>query len=162
MTHDLFPQKDSNLIDSAGLGNVGDFPNFPAPAENVNLISSNEGVDVNDDVEKNSVYTNCDLASGVDVNEENGYGGSDIAVTIGKFGAISSLSHVWMAAECECESSSLGFDKILTCPEACEALSRGFLVKKLSEDVNLEECEEFELEICPGSVLLFQIGRAHV
>jgi DTW domain-containing protein YfiP len=42
----------------------------------------------------------------------------------------------------------------------CEALSKGFMVKKLQRkqlngEENAEEYEEFELEVCLGSVLLF-------
>ncbi|XP_028760245.1 DTW domain-containing protein 2-like [Neltuma alba] len=53
------------------------------------------------------------------------------------------------------------FINILSFPEACESLKKGFMVKKLRRKLegssNLqddEECE-FELEVPPGSVLLF-------
>lgn len=143
-THKFFHGKNSNLIDtdSADLKN----------GENVNQASSiGGGFVVNDEVEKISIHSNC---------EENGE--PDIAVTIGKYGAISSLSHIWMK---QCESHELSFDKILSCPEACESLSKGFLVKKLQKkqmnrEENVEECEEFELEVCRGSVLLFPSDKA--
>ncbi|GAU49371.1 hypothetical protein TSUD_252450 [Trifolium subterraneum] len=52
----------------------------------------------------------------------------------------------------QCESHELGFDNILSCVEACEALSKGFMVKKLQRkklngEENVEEYEEFELEV---------------
>jgi hypothetical protein len=105
---------------------------------------------VNDEIKKIPIRRNRDDVTG-------GYGGPAISVAIGKYGAITSLSHIWMQ---QCESDELGFDKILSCVEACEALSKGFMVKKLQRkqlngEENAEEYEEFELEVCLGSVLLF-------
>ncbi|KAJ1389581.1 hypothetical protein SESBI_38198 [Sesbania bispinosa] len=160
-TRKFLSEKDSNLIDCAGKcglkNDVGDVLSS-LPAEVVDQISISDGVVVNDEVEKNTIHPNCDLSRGV--HEENG--GAAITVTIGKYGAISSLSHVWMP---QCQSPKLSFNKILACPEACEALSKGFLVQKfqrkqMNEDNNLEECEEFELEVGPGSVLLFPSDKA--
>lgn len=130
-THDLFYAKDSNFID--------------IDTENVN-----------DEVKKIPFRRNCDDLTG-------GNGRPAITFTIGKYGAITSLSHIWMK---QCESNELlTFDKILSCPEACEALSKGFLVKKfqrkqLNREENVEEYEEFELEVSSGSVLLFPSDNA--
>ncbi|PNX75686.1 toll interleukin receptor [Trifolium pratense] len=122
--------------------------------ETVNQV--NEGVViVNDEVKKIPIRRNCD-------DPTKGYEGPAISVTVGKYGAITSLSHIWMQ---QCESNEIGFDKILSCVEACEALSKGFVVKKLQRkqlngEENVEEYEEFELEVCPGSVLLFPSDNA--
>ncbi|KAK7385955.1 hypothetical protein VNO78_31957 [Psophocarpus tetragonolobus] len=163
-TQKLFFEKDSNLIDtgSAGKCDLGnDVMDCHAHAEAVNQVSISNRAVVNDEVKKNAVCLNCDLTRGA--HEENG--GVAISVAIGKYGVISSLSHIWMA-QTQCQSPKLGFDNILAYPEAREALSRGFLVKKfrrkqLNRDVDLEEeCEEFELEVLPGSVLLFPSDKA--
>ncbi|XP_058760297.1 uncharacterized protein LOC131633616 [Vicia villosa] len=121
--HDLFGDKNSNLID---------------------------GVVVNDEVKKIPIHPNCD-------DKEPA-----ITVTIGKYGKITSLSHIWMQ---QCKSNELSFDKILSCREACEELSKGFVVKKLQKkqlnrEESVEEYEEFELEVCSGSVLLFPSDNA--
>ena len=138
-TQKLFSGKECNLIDSAakcGLGAV-----------------------VNGDVEKSSNNPNFDPNCGV--CEENE--GPAITVAIGKYGAVSSLSHIWMS---QCQINNLlSFDKVLSHHEAYEALSKGFFVKKLQsrqvdKSIDLEECEEFELEVPPGSVLLFPSDKA--
>lgn len=138
--HDLFGNKNSNLIDTDSDGLKNDI-------ETVNQVSA--CVEVNDEVKL------CD-------DTTSGYGEPAITVTIGKYGAISSLSHIWMQ---QCKSIELSFDNILSSPEACEALSKGFLVKKLQKKLlnreeSVEEYEEFELEVCPGSVLLFPSDNA--
>ncbi|CAJ2634029.1 unnamed protein product [Trifolium pratense] len=158
-THDLFCDKDSNLIDidiidSAGLKNDVDDVIFNSKFETVNQVND-DCVVVNDEVKKIPIRRNCD-------DPTKGYEGPAISVTVGKYGAITSLSHIWMQ---QCESNEIGFDKILSCVEACEALSKGFVVKKLQRkqlngEENVEEYEEFELEVCPGSVLLFPSDNA--
>ncbi|GAU49368.1 hypothetical protein TSUD_252420 [Trifolium subterraneum] len=158
--HDLFCDKDSNLIDididSAGLKNhVEDVIFNNSSVETVNQVNDDGLVVVNDEVKKIPIRRNCD-----DVTI--GYAGPAISVTIDKYGSITSLSHIWMQ---RCESHELGFDNILSCVEAREALSKGFSVKKLQRkklngEENVEEYEEFELEICPGSVLLFPSDNA--
>jgi len=144
-THDLFYVKDSNFIDidtdSAGLKN--------------DVIHNSTVENVNDEVKKIPIHRSCDDLTG-------GYGRPAITFTIVKYGAITSLSHIWMQ---QCEYNELSFDKILSCPEACEALSKGFLVKKfqrkqLNREENVEEYEEFELEVSSGSVLLFPSDNA--
>jgi hypothetical protein len=101
-----FVIKNSNLIDidSAGLKNDVEDVIFNSEVETVNQV--------NDEVKKIPIRRNCD-----DVTR--GYGVPDIRFTIAKNGAITSLSHIWMQ---QCESNELGFDKILSCPEACDAL----------------------------------------
>ncbi|KAL5101336.1 hypothetical protein RYX36_005663 [Vicia faba] len=117
--------------------------------DTVNHVSD-DGVVVNDEVKEIPVRPNCD-----DIEPA-------ITVTIAKYGAITSLSHIWMQPSI---SNELSFDNILSCPEACEALSKGFLVKKLQKkqfnrEESVEEYEEFDIEVCPGSVLLFPSDNA--
>jgi hypothetical protein len=161
-TQKLFSEEDSNLVDNAakcGVRNdVVDIPSSPVAAGVVNFLSNSDGAVVNDEVEKNPIYPNCELTRCV--HEENGF--PAVTVCIGKHGAISSLSHIWMP---QFQSPKLSFDNILAHPEASEALSRGFLVKKfqrkqMDRDNNLEECEEFELEVPSGSILLFPSDKA--
>lgn len=140
----MFSEKNPNFVDSdgkCGLENdVGD----------LKLVTSIG----DDELEKNPIHPNCG------VHEENGK--PAITVTIAKYGAISSLSHIWMH---QCQSPELSFHKFLSCPEAREALSKGFLVNKFNRDINnSKECEELELEleleVPPGSVLLFPSDKA--
>ncbi|XP_027940414.1 uncharacterized protein LOC114194418 [Vigna unguiculata] len=168
-TQKLFSEKSSNLSDvddaeKCGLrSDLGCFLDSPTHFEVGTQVSSTDGALVNDEVEKNAVSPNFGLTRGV--HEHNG--SLAINVAIGKYGAISSLSHIWIAqAQAQCESPKLSFDNILAYPEASEALSEGFLVKKFqrkppNRDADLEEeCEEFELEVRPGSVLLFPSDKA--
>jgi hypothetical protein len=76
---------------------------FNSKVETVNQV--NDGVVVNDEIKKIPIRRNRDDVTG-------GYGGPAISVTIGKYGTITSLSHIWMQ---QCESDELGFDKILSC-----------------------------------------------
>lgn len=165
-TQKLLSEKDSNLIDTDSAGkcglrnDVGDVLDSASNAEVVKQVSISDGAVMDDEVEKNAISPKCDLARGV--HEESGE--LAVTVTIGKYGAISSLSRIWMT-QAQCQSPELSFDNILAYPEACEALSKGFLVKKfqrkqLNRDEELEECEEFELEVRPGSVLLFPSDMA--
>ncbi|TKY57269.1 DTW domain-containing protein 2 [Spatholobus suberectus] len=165
-TQKLFSEKNSNLIDTDSAGkcglrnDLGYVLDSLSHAEDVKQESISDGAVVSDEVEKNAISPNCDLTGGV--HEENG--GLAITVAIGKYGAVNSLSHIWMA-QAQCQFPKLSFDKILAYPEACEALSKGFWVKKfqmkqLNREVDLEECEEFELEVRPGSVLLFPSDKA--
>lgn len=118
-----------------------------------------ECVEVSNKVER---YLDSNFDCTRSVHEHNG--GSAITVTIGKNGVIRSLSHIWMPLTQPLKPT---FSSILTCPLACEALSKGFLVKKLNRRqfegiINLKEDEEceFELEVPPGSVLLFPSDKA--
>ncbi|KAK4275482.1 hypothetical protein QN277_018555 [Acacia crassicarpa] len=92
-------------------------------------------------------------------------GDSAITVVIGKHGVINSVSHIWRSLT---QNQKPSLINIFSCPEACEALSKGFMVKKLQRrklegSINLqdddEECE-FEVEVPPGSVLLFPSEKA--
>ncbi|CAL0307408.1 unnamed protein product [Lupinus luteus] len=154
-TQKLFPEKDSNLIDCAGKDSG--LKNGDVPSSSIS-----DGLVVNNQVEKKIIYSKLDSNGGV--CEENE--GCAITVTIGKYGAIGSLSHIWMPqSQSQFQSQKLSFDKILTYHEACEALSKGFLVKKmqmrkLDKGIELEEYEEFELEVPSGSVLLFPSDKA--
>ncbi|CAJ1971383.1 unnamed protein product [Sphenostylis stenocarpa] len=166
-TNKLFSEKNPNLSDTdnavkCGFGNdLAHVMDSPTHTEVGTQVSISDGAVVSDEVEKNAICPNCDLTRGV--HEENGR--LAISVAIGKYGAISSLSHIWMA-EAQFPSAKLSFDNILAYPEASGALSKGFLVKKfqrkhLNRDADLEEeCEEFELEVRPGSVLLFPSNKA--
>ncbi|CAJ2633243.1 unnamed protein product [Trifolium pratense] len=115
-THDLFCDKNSNMIDidCAGLKNdVEDVIFNNSRVETVNQVNDDDGgVVVNDEVKKISIRRNGDDVTG-----------------------------------------------------AREALSKGFMVKKLKRkqlngEENVEKYEEFELEVCPGSVLLFPSDNA--
>ncbi|MED6160066.1 hypothetical protein PIB30_047928 [Stylosanthes scabra] len=61
-----------------------------------------------------------------------------------------------------------GFDNVLDHDEACEALSKGFLVKRFqsrkldnnNRGIDLKEFEEFEIEVPQGSALLFPSDKA--
>ncbi|KAL6313925.1 hypothetical protein AAG906_011652 [Vitis piasezkii] len=80
-----------------------------------------------------------------------------ITATIGKYGLISSLTHIWMS---QTHLQKPNFDHILASPVALDDLAKGFVVKKLqkrqvSEGQEFEEYEEFEIAVPPGSVLLF-------
>jgi hypothetical protein len=113
-----FVIKNSNLIDidSAGLKNDVEDVIFNSKVETVNQV--------NDEVKKISICQNCDDLA-------RGYGLEDLLLLLLLANvvqnAITSLSHIWML---QCESNELSFDKILSCPEACEALS-DMSVKKL-------------------------------
>ncbi|KAJ0101757.1 hypothetical protein Patl1_04228 [Pistacia atlantica] len=85
-----------------------------------------------------------------------------ITVTIGKYGVITDIAHNWVPTT---DPQKPNFDQILDSKLALDALAKGFVVKKmqkreLSGDIELEEYEEFEIEVSPGSVLLFPSERA--
>lgn len=59
-----------------------------------------------------------------------------------------------------CKSYDLSFDKILSCHEAIETLSKEYLVKKMQKKLvnkkeNVEKYEEFELQSCPELIIYF-------
>lgn len=88
---------------------------------------------------------------------QRGHKGPVITANIGKYGFISSLCHIWML---QTHLQKPNFSEIIASPAACDALAKGFSVKKfqkrqLSGSMELEEYVEFELEVPPGSVLLF-------
>lgn len=95
---------------------------------------------------------------------------SVIEFVIGKYGVINSVSHIWRSMA---QTQKPSLINILSCTEASEALSKGFKVKKLKSGRELEgsidlqdgdgdddEGCEFELEVPPGSVLLFPSEKA--
>ncbi|XP_050368055.1 uncharacterized protein LOC126786314 [Argentina anserina] len=77
--------------------------------------------------------------------------GPVVMATIGKNGVISSFSHTWMP---QTHHNNLQFDTILDIKEAREALAKGFVVQKLQKQLPRGNVE-FEVEVPPGSVLLF-------
>lgn len=88
--------------------------------------------------------------------------GPVITATIGKHGVVSSLSHNWMQ---QSHWDKPTFEKILDTPEAREALTKGFIVKKVQKRqqeacLELEEDIEFEIEVPPGSALLYPSEEA--
>lgn len=90
-----------------------------------------------------------------------GYGDPTIAVTISKYGVISGLVCNWVLTDCQ----KPNFDQIVGSQVALDALEKGFVVKKMEKrelDGNMEseEYEEYELEVSPGSVLLFPSENA--
>ncbi|PRQ31772.1 hypothetical protein RchiOBHm_Chr5g0039141 [Rosa chinensis] len=102
--------------------------------------------------------TDFDLVEGVEVSNA----GPVITATIGKNGVISSLTHTWMP---QTHHKNSQFDTISDITEAREALAKGFIVQKLQKqppkgDVELDEAVEFEVEVPPGSVLLFPSKEA--
>ena len=81
-----------------------------------------------------------------------------VTATIGKYGLIDSLTHVWMS---QTDSQKPNFDHILSSPQALDALAKGFVVKRLQKrQASEEEEEEFEIVVPPGSVLLFPSERS--
>ncbi|XP_062018170.1 uncharacterized protein LOC133734561 [Rosa rugosa] len=88
--------------------------------------------------------------------------GPVITATIGKNGVISSLTHTWMP---QTHHKNSHFDTISDTTEAREALAKGFVVQKLQKqppkgNVELDEAVEFEVQVPPGSVLLFPSKEA--
>ncbi|XP_022716918.1 uncharacterized protein LOC111275687 [Durio zibethinus] len=74
-----------------------------------------------------------------------------------KYGRISDLSHIWKV---DIHGKKPKFDHILASTTARDALAGGFVVKKfgrrkLDGKMEVEENEEFEVKVPPGSVLLF-------
>ncbi|KAK9269538.1 hypothetical protein L1049_001314 [Liquidambar formosana] len=85
-----------------------------------------------------------------------------ITATIGKRGFDSGLTHYWMPGT---HWQKPDFDVLLAFPGAVSDLAKGFVVKKsqkrqLKGSTELEEYEEFEIEVPPGSVLLFPSEKA--
>ncbi|KAF8023745.1 hypothetical protein BT93_F1054 [Corymbia citriodora subsp. variegata] len=81
---------------------------------------------------------------------------------MGKKGIIESIDQVWMS---QIGHQGADFDAILECESARDVLSNGFVVRKLQNlllnpSLELEECEEFVLEVLRGSVLLFPAENA--
>ena len=104
-----------------------------------------------------SEFSHLDVDPNEVVQRQRGHEAPVITATIGKYGVIGSLCHIWMP---QAHLQKPTFDNILASPEARDALAKGFSVKKLqkrqlSGSKELEEYEEFELEVPPGSVLLF-------
>lgn len=102
--------------------------------------------------------------SGSSTSDEHGVGkhGPVITATIGRHGVVNSLSHIWMQ-QSHCERPN--FDKILETPAARKALSKGFIVQKLQKRqlegcLELEEEIEFEIDVPPGSALLYPTKQA--
>ncbi|KAJ4726091.1 putative DTW domain-containing protein [Melia azedarach] len=84
------------------------------------------------------------------------------ALNISKYGVISHLACTWVPPT-DCQKPS--FDQILGSQVAMDALAKGFIVTKmqkpqLSGIMELEEYEEFEIKVSPGSVLLFPSEEA--
>ncbi|KAL6202350.1 hypothetical protein ACLB2K_026058 [Fragaria x ananassa] len=101
--------------------------------------------------------TDFESVEGVTVGND----GPVIMATIGKNG-ISSLTHTWMP---QTHHRNSQFDAISEITEAREALAKGFVVQKLQRqpskgNVELDEAVEFEVEVPPGSVLLFPSEEA--
>uniref|UniRef100_A0A803LYB5 tRNA-uridine aminocarboxypropyltransferase n=2 Tax=Chenopodium quinoa TaxID=63459 RepID=A0A803LYB5_CHEQI len=85
-----------------------------------------------------------------------------MSVTIGKYGEISNISHEWKLQD---EGKTLSLEHLAESPEALESLAGGFVVKKLqkkqiSGSVELEQFEEFQITVPPGSALLFPAQKA--
>ncbi|XP_028092741.1 uncharacterized protein LOC114292930 [Camellia sinensis] len=109
--------------------------------------------------EFDSVHKNKRIRLGIHHIGEvpRGVEGPLITFTIGKYGVISSFVHNLMP---QTQSQNLNFDLLLASPAVLDALSKGFVVKKwqskqLNGSIKIEEFEEFEIAVPPGSVLLF-------
>ncbi|KAJ6301100.1 hypothetical protein OIU77_015414 [Salix suchowensis] len=88
-----------------------------------------------------------------------------ITCSVGKYGVVTNISigNVWMPHVQW--KRRLSLDKILASKVAVDDLAKGFVVKKLQKRrVNgsdeVEEVEEFEVAVPPGSVLLFPSKNA--
>ncbi|KAK9673922.1 hypothetical protein RND81_12G198800 [Saponaria officinalis] len=85
-----------------------------------------------------------------------------LSVVIGKSGKISSVSHQWKLTD---ESKTPKIEHLFDSAEAVERLAGGFVVKKLQKrekngSVDLEQFEEFEITVPPGTALLFPSENA--
>ncbi|XWS51887.1 hypothetical protein CRYUN_Cryun11dG0020200 [Craigia yunnanensis] len=88
--------------------------------------------------------------------------GPVISVTIIRFGLIADLSHIWKV---DIHGNKPKFDHILASTLARDALAGGFVVKKLERrkldgKMEVEENEEFEVKVPPGTALLFPSQNA--
>lgn len=95
-------------------------------------------------------------------DEELGQG-NDFVFSIDKYGSIKSNSGFWISAS-QCQEKAT-FDLLEASASAVKSWRNGFSVKKfqresLSGNLELEEVEEFEINIPPGSVLLFPSEKA--
>lgn len=77
--------------------------------------------------------------------------------TIEKYGVISSFNHQLASIN---GKQKVSFDNLLASMAPLDDFSKGFIVKKLQKrqsnvGIDCEESEEFEMEVPPGSVLLF-------
>ncbi|KAK6269725.1 hypothetical protein POUND7_006830 [Theobroma cacao] len=88
--------------------------------------------------------------------------GPVISATMIKYGCITDLSQIWKV---DIHGRKPKFDHILASPFARDALAGGFVVKKferrkLDGKMEVEENEEFEVKVPPGSILLFPSQNA--
>ncbi|KNA21664.1 hypothetical protein SOVF_041200 [Spinacia oleracea] len=95
------------------------------------------------------------------MGEDDDYEGL-LSVKIGKYGEISDICHQW---KLQVEGKTLNLEHVVASPEALEALAGGFVVKKLQKkqkngSVELEQFEEFQITVPPGSALLFPAQKA--
>ncbi|KAJ8754692.1 hypothetical protein K2173_010783 [Erythroxylum novogranatense] len=89
-----------------------------------------------------------------------------MSVTVGKHGVIKDLNSIWSLPTQRFTLEK--FDKILSSQMAIDDLGKGFIVKKMQKrgmlggnvGLELEECNEFEVVVPPGSVLLFPSEKA--
>lgn len=91
-----------------------------------------------------------------------GTGKPVIGFRMGKKGIIESIDHVWMS---RIGHQGGDFDAILDCESARNVLSNGFMVRKsqnllANPSLELEEFDEFVLEVPCGLVLLFPTENA--
>lgn len=104
--------------------------------------------------------SSCDTSLSKDA-----YGGNNkafLSVAVGKYGEISNVSHQWKLQD---EGKTHNLDHLVASPEALGALAGGFVVKKLQKKqlsgrIELEQFEEFQITVPPGSVLLFPAQKA--
>lgn len=85
-----------------------------------------------------------------------------INITVGKYGKINSFSNPWKPQDV---GKAHEFEHIIASAEAIKCLSRGFAVKKLQKQqkmgsLELDQFEEFEIKVPPGSALLFPAQKS--
>lgn len=143
-----------NPVSLCGFKKSSDFEGFLGSPEEESSDFAEEGIDRSNLTKSSS--------QGIDPNGAVSGGSEDalVAFTIEKYGTIKSFNSHWMLPEPhQCQEKN-NFDQLLASKAAMESLAKGFAVKKLQTKqlngtVNLEEFEEFEVNIPPGSILLF-------
>ncbi|KAF3453479.1 hypothetical protein FNV43_RR03919 [Rhamnella rubrinervis] len=129
------------------------------------VVRQSNGDKISDAIKLNAVSDMKEISK-LDINPTDGTQrdnkGPVLTATIVKHGVVSSLSHNWMR---QSHWDKPTFEKIFDTPEAREALTKGFIVKKVQKRqqegcLELEEDIEFEIEVPPGSALLYPSEEA--
>ncbi|KAK3424122.1 hypothetical protein EUGRSUZ_F00913 [Eucalyptus grandis] len=137
----------NSVVEVSGAHCSGDDRNCGSTAPN--------GVEVSEDSQALRKSRACGVLS-------RGTGKPVIGFRMGKKGIIESIDHVWMS---RIGHQGGDFDAILDCESARNVLSNGFMVRKsqnllANPSLELEEFDEFVLEVPCGLVLLFPTENA--